>query len=72
MKLKPNDPLNLHIKNAKRLGFDKLSVLQLKLVLTMLLAKNITSTKAAITCLGILVVQKGEIVVYINLKPFEI
>jgi hypothetical protein len=71
MKSKPNNPLNLNIKNAKRFGFDKLSVIQLQLVLMMVLAKIVTSTKATITCLGILVVQKSEVVVYIDLKPFE-
>jgi len=71
LKSKPNNPLNLSIKNAKRHGFDKLSVIQLQLVLPMVVAKIVTSTKVAITCLGILVVQKSEIVVYIDLKPFE-
>jgi hypothetical protein len=37
----------------------------------MVLAKLVTSIKVAITCLGILVVQKREVVVYIDLKPFE-
>jgi hypothetical protein len=71
MKSKPNNPLNLNIKNAKRLWFDKLSVTQLQLILMMVLAKIVASTKVAITCLGIQVVQKREVVVYIDLKPFE-
>jgi len=71
MTLKPNNPLNLNVKNAKRLGFDKLSVIQLQLVLMMVFGKILTSTKAIITCLGILVVRKSEVVVYIFVKPFE-
>jgi hypothetical protein len=56
MKLEPNDPLNLNIKNAKRVGFDKLSVIQLQLILATLFAKLITSIEVVITCLGIIVI----------------
>jgi hypothetical protein len=51
MKLEPDGLLNLDIKNAKRLGFDKLSVIQLQLLSTTIFAKLVISTKATITCL---------------------
>jgi hypothetical protein len=63
MKLKPNGLLSLNIKNAKRFGFDKLSVIQLQLISTTIFAKLVTSTEATITCLGILVIQKSEVVI---------
>jgi len=37
----------------------------------MVLGKIVTSTKVIITYLGILVVRKNEVVVYIFVKPFE-
>jgi hypothetical protein len=71
MKSKPNNPLNLNIKNAKRLGFEKLSVIQLQLILMMVLTKIVTSKKNNNHMFGIPVVQKSEVVVYIDLNPFE-
>jgi hypothetical protein len=71
MKLEPNNPLNLGIKNAKRLRFDKLSVIQLYLILTIVIAKLVTSIEAVITCLGIPIIQKSEVVIYIDSKPLE-
>jgi hypothetical protein len=68
MKLDPNGLLNVDIKNAKRLGFDKLNVIQLQLISTTILVKLVISTKVTITCLGIQVIQKHEVVVYIDLK----
>lgn len=59
MKLEPNDPLNVDIKNAKMFGFDKLSksnVIQLQLISTTILVKPIISTKVTIACLGIQVI----------------
>jgi hypothetical protein len=43
MKLEPNNPQNLDIKNPKRLRFDKTSVIQLQLISTTILTKPITS-----------------------------
>jgi len=71
MKLEPNNPLNLGIKNAKRLRFDKLSVIQLQLILTTVFAKLVTSIEVVITCLGIPIIQKSEVVIYIDSKPLE-
>lgn len=61
MKLEPNDLLNLDIKNTKRLGFDKLSVIQLPLISTTIFAKLVTSIEATITCLGIPIIQKMKL-----------
>jgi hypothetical protein len=68
IKMEPNNPLNLDIKNAMRLGFDKLNVIQLQLILATIFAKLVTSIEAVIACLGIPIIQKNEVMIYIDSK----
>ncbi len=57
MKAQPHGILNTHIINAKRLGLQNVNDVYLKLILTMILAKLVTSTKATIIGLGIPIIQ---------------
>jgi S-adenosylmethionine:diacylglycerol 3-amino-3-carboxypropyl transferase len=57
MKAQLHGILNTHIINAKRLGLQNVNDVYLKLILTMILAKLVTSTKATIIGLGIPIIQ---------------
>jgi hypothetical protein len=68
MKVQLDGILNIHIINAKQLGFQNVNNMHLKLISTMILAKLMTSIKAIITCLGIPIIQKENQIKYINPK----
>ncbi len=69
-KAQPHGILNIHIINVKWLGLQNENDMHLKLILTMILAKLVTSIKAIITSLGIPIIQKTTQIKYINSKPW--
>ena len=69
MKSEPHGTLNIDTANARRLGLDNLHPVQLQIISAMVTAKPVTSTEAAMACLGIPIVQRSSTVVYIDSKP---
>jgi hypothetical protein len=69
MKSESYGTLNIDTSNTRRLGLDNMDPVQLQIISTMVTAKLVTSTKAAMTCLGIPIVQRSNAVVYIDPKP---
>jgi hypothetical protein len=69
MKSEPHGTFNIDTTNVKRFGLENLDPIQLQIISSMVTAKPITSTEAAMTCLGIPIVQRSSAVIYINSKP---
>ncbi len=71
MKCEPYGALNLNQKNVKCLGLQIISQMQLQFVSSLIITKLASTTKVALTCLQILVVQKCITIKYIDSKPLD-
>ncbi len=69
MKCEPHGPINLNKKNAERLGLYGPSDAQLKLISSLIIAKPVSPSEAALACLQIPIIQKNIAVKYIDSKP---
>ena len=56
MKSEPRGTLNIDMANVLHLGLDNLDLVQLQIIPAMVTAKPVTSTEAAMACLGIPIV----------------
>jgi hypothetical protein len=59
MKCEPHGPINLNKKNAERLGLHGASNAQLKLISSLIIAKPVSPSEAALACLQIPIIQKA-------------
>jgi hypothetical protein len=59
MKCEPHGPINLNKKNAERLGLHGASDAQLKLISSLIIAKPVSPSEAALACLQIPIIQKA-------------
>jgi hypothetical protein len=69
MKFEPHGCIELNVSNVVHLGLQNFSLLQLKLIITLIKSKPISPIEAALTCLQIPIVQKNIGVKYIDSKP---
>jgi len=69
MKCEPQGTIKLDDINAKNLGLADTTPLQLQLILATIIAKPISPTKAALSCLQIPIISKSVGVKYVDTKP---
>jgi hypothetical protein len=69
MKCEPHGPIHLNKKNAERLGLQGASDAQLLLISSLIIAKPVAPSEAALACLQVPIITKSRIVTYIDSKP---
>jgi hypothetical protein len=68
-KERAHGPIHLNKKNAERLGLQGASDVQLQLISSLIIAKLVAPSEAALACLQVPIIMKNRIVTYIDSKP---
>jgi hypothetical protein len=69
MKCEPHGPIHLNKNNAKRSGLQGASEAQLQLISSLIIAKPMAPSEAALTYLQVPIVIKSRAVIYVDSKP---